>query len=93
MAQLVIPSDNYFSDNLSSLQTTLNNKFGIDSLDITFDSVIQPNEPAKIPFLYGTYIDFGWFTPYIDNVHMAVSALLILSTFMYLLKHIRGFFS
>lgn len=93
VAQLVIPSDTYFDSKLGSLQETLNSKFNLDSLDIQFDSVIQPQEPAKIPFLYGTYIDFGWFTPYIDNVHTAVSALLILSTFMYLLKHIRGFFS
>ena len=69
-------------------------KLGIGDLtDIEFQTPSNTDTPPEIPFLMGTTISFAWITPYTPMIKSAVSAMLILATFMYLLRNIKGFFS
>lgn len=73
---------------------TVNNKLGLSELQgMTFQTPQTPSRAPEINFLMGTKISFEWFEPYITPVRFGITSMIWLSVFMYILKHIRGFFT
>lgn len=85
-----IPGEDYFDNKYQEINTKLESKFAYvkvfkDSITTTISDPLN----YRIPFLAGTYIDFGWYSGYRAYIKGFISAFLWVLTIANIIRDLK----